>query len=304
MRRFHYMTMLLLLLSVNATAVPDPQYCINTNLDKQRWQQYITSQFTDTEADTTELVNRLYACLASPEPAIRDDIGYQGLSVLLRQATPSQPVVLALFERLSTDIAAHVNDPHSVFLPFAVLAYSEVIRTDRISPVLTTEQRQQAINIISTYLEKQTDYRGFSEQVGWRHGLAHAADVVLQLALNPALTHDQIQQSAAMLLQHISPLGAPALTDGEPYRMARAIAYLMLREEVSVTVWQEMLREYGKPSPRFASWGETYQSRAGLNYLHNKRAFFSSLTTLTVYQNDTRLDALAPEIAKVARSIR
>ncbi len=126
----------------------------------------------------------------------------------------------------------------------------------------------------------------------------------MQLALNPALTHDQIQQSATVLLEHISPPGAPALTDGEPYRMARAIAYLMLREEVNVTVWQEILRKYASPSPRFTNWDETYQRRAGLNYLHNKRAFFSSLTTLTVYQNDTRLDALAPEIAKMARSIR
>ncbi|WP_414830602.1 DUF2785 domain-containing protein [Alteromonas sp. H39] len=304
MRQFHFIALVFLLTSFSVSAVPDHKYCVSQDFDEQRWQQYISTAFAESEAETTELVNRLYACLASPDPTLRDDIGYQGFSVLLRQATPSQPILLALFERLSTDIATHVNDPHKVFLPFALLVYSEVIRTDRIFPVFTNAHRQQAIDTVSSYLDKQTDYRGFSEQVGWRHGLAHAADVILQLALNPALTHSQIKQSASVLLQHISPQNAPALTDGEPYRMARAIAYLMLREEVNVNDWKDIMREHGNSAPRYPNWTDTYQSRAGLNYLHNKRAFFTSLVTQTVYQNDTRLETLTPEIAKIARSIR
>lgn len=304
MRHHLYVTAILFAISFGAAAIPAPDYCISEGVNKNQWQQYIDSQFADVQTDKSELVNRLYACLASPDPTLRDDIGYRGLSVLLRQATPSQPVILALFERLSADITAHVNDPHKVFLPFAVLAYSEVVRADRISPVLTGAQRQQAIDTISVYLNKQTDYRGFSEQVGWRHGLAHAADVILQLALNPAMTRSQILEAADILLQHISPASAPALTDGEPYRLARAFAYLMLRDEVTSDEWKKMLTQYAQPTPRYTDWSATYQSQSGLNYLHNKRGFFESLTTLIVFQNNQNLETLAPEVAKLARAIR
>lgn len=304
MRSIFYTVALLSLVSFKAAAAPDQSYCINETFNKNQWKETIDAQFADVQTDKAELVNRLYTCLASPDPTIRDEIGYRGLSVLLRQATPSQPVLLALFERLSSDIAAHVNDPHGVFLPFAVLAYSEVIRTDRISPVLTNAQRQQAIDTISGYLEKQTDYRGFSDQIGWRHGLAHASDVILQLALNPALTRSQIIQAAHVVLQHISPVGAPAFTDGEGYRLARATAYLMLREEVQSGDWKTMLHDYAQASPRYADWASTYQTRQGLNYQHNKRSYYESLTSLTVFQNSPQLEPLAPEIAKLARSIR
>lgn len=36
------------------------------------------------------------------------------------------------------------------------------------------------------------DYRSFDERDGWRHAVAHAADLLMRLALNPALTGTQL----------------------------------------------------------------------------------------------------------------
>ena len=48
------------------------------------------------------------------------------------------------------------------------------------------------------YLATVRDYRGYDEQQGWRHGVVHAADMMMQLALNGALVkQDPAQLTAA-----------------------------------------------------------------------------------------------------------
>jgi len=42
------------------------------------------------------------------------------------------------------------------------------------------------LNAAANYLVALRDYRGFDDGVGWRHGVAHAADLLAQLALSPS----------------------------------------------------------------------------------------------------------------------
>jgi hypothetical protein len=49
------------------------------------------------------------------------------------------------------------------------------------------------------------DYRGFDTAEGWRHGVAHGADLALQLVLNPAVDKPQIERLLAAVGRQVAP---------------------------------------------------------------------------------------------------
>lgn len=49
------------------------------------------------------------------------------------------------------------------------------------------------------------DLRGFDAVQGWRHGVAHGADLLLQLALNPALRRVQAEALLAAIASQVLP---------------------------------------------------------------------------------------------------
>src|SRR4029079_4781720 len=79
------------------------------------------------------------------------------------------------------------DDAQGFRAPFAALVLSELARTDRIKPWLSADERKFLVQAATNFLVGVHDYRGFSDQDGWRHGVAHGSDFVLQLALNPEL---------------------------------------------------------------------------------------------------------------------
>ena len=139
--------------------------------------------FVTDDADTAAW--DLAACLASPDPDLRDGIGYEGLTALLRRGDVSDAVRLRLSARLGSQLSA--ADAAGVTAPFSALALSEVARTDRVDPFLTDAARADLVEAAAAYLESVSDYRGFDDSEGWRHGVAHGADLAMQLALNPAV---------------------------------------------------------------------------------------------------------------------
>lgn len=284
-------------------AVPDPGRCLGDDGNKAQWTARINNGFSALGEDETEIMARLQACLAVIDPAVRDGIGYTGIATWLRKNPPATPLLLSLYERLSSDIESLSNDEAGVYLPFAVLAYSEVIRADRITPFLSPQERGRSLNIIGRYLDNLHDYRSFNDVEGWRHGLAHAADVLLQLALNPALTDAQLKQTGNIILAHISPPDAPAFTAGEPARLARAMAYTVLRQEVAVSFWQSQI-ELALQKPGYADWADAYVNSTGLITLHNYRSFFDNLVSRLVYEENPRLQTLAPWLKVTTAPLR
>src|SRR5258705_220852 len=74
-----------------------------------------------------------------------------------------------------------------------------------------------------------TDRRGFDATQGWRHGVAHGADLLLQLGLNPALSAAQLDAIVQAIASQVAPAGEHFYVYGEPERLARPIAYIAKR---------------------------------------------------------------------------
>jgi hypothetical protein len=216
------------------------------------------------------LVLSLPDCLENPDPAVRDGYAYETLSGLLRGEAVGPDTLRPLKAELLSRLAQADEDAGGFRGPFAVLALAEVARTDRIAPWMDEAERSTLIAAAHSYLADLADYRGFSDTEGWRHGVAHTADLLMQLSLNPQLTKPQAEAVLAAIALKV---GTPdhAYIFGESERLAAPVMYLAQRELFTSeewTAWFAGLWPANDPLREVA-----YRSEAALARLHNLRAF-------------------------------
>lgn len=222
--------------------------------------------------DRDDLAPQLAACLAHPDPAIRDGLAYETLARWLRADALSPAARAGLRDQLLADLSADHPDPRGFREPFAALVLSEVARTDRVSPWMTPRERAAVVRAAAVYLSGVRDYRGFTDGEGWRHGVAHGADLAMQLLLNPTLDPLARQSLLAAVASQVSPPGAPPYVHGEPERLARPVLLAIQGGHVDADTWADYVGRIASPAP-IEDWGEAWRSEQGLARRHNLRAF-------------------------------
>ena len=187
---------------------------------------------------------------------------------MMRQKQMSKDGLVALRDELF--LLFDVDDEAGVAAPFAALVMSEVARTDRIEPWMTEAELSDFAIAASLYLETVSDYRGFDDVEGWRHGVAHGADWLLQLVLNDRLTeleHKAIMDAIGLQVQAS---GLHAYTEGEPDRLARPVLFFAQKGHWDEERWKIWLEAVAAPKP-MDSWNEAFKSESGLapvSYTH------------------------------------
>ncbi|MEL7449156.1 MAG: DUF2785 domain-containing protein [Pseudomonadota bacterium] len=263
--------------------------CQPLGLDKAALLTLKANSFALPEALRQDFALSLVPCLASTDPELRDGIGYEGFATLLRAKQLTRDTI----QQLRTELLASLKDDDDaagVHRPFAALVLSEVARADRVDPVFSDAERAELVDAGVAYMAAVTDYRGFDETDGWRHGVAHTADLFLQLALNPALTTAQAEQLAAAIMLKVAPPGDHFYVYGEYQRLARPLVYLALNHDPGEAFWAEVFGQLASPAP-FAAWGDAWRSQAGLARLHNTQAF---ATTVYTFAQSSGAPAAAP----------
>lgn len=219
------------------------------------------------DAQRNALALGLADCLGDPDPAVRDGIAFEALAHWMRARALSQETLAALNSNLQAQLTA--PDPRGFRRPFAALVLSEVARTDRVAPWLSGEQRAQLVGVSIAYLEGVRDYRGFSEGEGYRHGVAHAGDLMLQLVLNLNVDRAQLERIRTAIESQLAPTGHYYIA-GEPERLARPILYMAQRGVFSEAEWTAW---FGGLAGEEASWRDWHLSDAGLARRHNLTQF-------------------------------
>ncbi|MBV9889766.1 MAG: DUF2785 domain-containing protein [Rhizobacter sp.] len=137
---------------------------------------------------------------------------------------------MTLVARLAAD------DPGGFARPFAALTLAEVVRADRIAPFLRSDERAALVRAATAYLASVRDYRGFDERDGWRHGVAHGADLMLQLAVHPALDRGQLDALLAAIARQVLP-ARHFYIYGEGGRLMAPVFYIGRRDALSADEW-------------------------------------------------------------------
>lgn len=194
----------------------------------------------------------LLDCLASPDPELRDAIAFDAISRWARAKALApatlQAIRTTLLPRLRPDA-----DGAGFAQPFAALTLAEVARADRVQPFLSDAERGELVGAATTYLTTLTDYRGFDANEGWRHGVAHGADLLLQLSLNLALDRAQLDAILAAVASQVVPPTGHSYIYGEGERLMAPVFYIGRRGALTAEEWSRWFARLAARRPATAA---------------------------------------------------
>ncbi|MEP7102139.1 MAG: DUF2785 domain-containing protein [Burkholderiales bacterium] len=296
MNRFGWLAALLGA-AMNVGAACPPAGWDEAALDRLR-----AAKFALPEAPAREaLASALTDCLADPRPQLRDGIAFEALSTWMRaDALPA-----AQLDAMRRDLTARLtaDDPNGFARPFAALTLAEIARVDRLKPFLDPAARDELLRAAVAYERGVRDYRGFDAAQGWRHGVAHGADLLLQLALNPALDRPALDAIIAAAASQIAPPGEHFYIYGESERLARPIYYAARRGLHDTAFWSAWFATLASPAP-LASWDDAFKSQAGLARRHNTQAFVQVLYVMAREGGDAALQQrLLPGLVEALKTL-
>lgn len=235
-------------------------------------------------------------CLADPDPALRDDAAFEFLQFMLR----GQKLDIATMQTIRATLLARLRkeDKDGFGQPFAALTLAEIVRADRIAPFMSGAERADIVAAATAYLTSVRDYRGFDEKQGWRHGVAHGADLMLQLAVHPALVKADHE---AILAAVASQLTAPGKQGhfyryGEGERLMAPVFYLARRGEIDAATWEAWFGALTAPPPPF--------TQTSLALRHNLKSFLQPLYVSLAESGDAAQRArILPLVVKALRQL-
>jgi hypothetical protein len=246
----------------------------------------------DTRRDA--LARALAACLGDADPTLRDGIAFEAYAHWLRSRQLNNETMLWLAD----DLQARLTAPEGAGFerPFAALVLSEVARADRLEAFMTAARRTQLLDGSIAYFTSVRDYRGFDEREGWRHGVAHGADLMLQLGLNPAFGKLELTRIRDAIGTQLAPAGH-FYTYGESERMTRPLIFIAQREVFTAEEWQEWLVRVT------ATDADAYASQAGLSRRHNMMTFLGLLYMQADLSSNEADNALLPGATAALRAM-
>jgi hypothetical protein len=250
------------------------QACGPSGPDRAALEAYKAGGFAvEQRKERERLARALVDCLGDPDPAVRDGIAFEGLMTMLRAGALDAGAMKDLHARLNASLRA-APDAGGFRRPFTALALAEIARADRVTPFLAPKARAAFVADAAAYMIAIDDYRGFVDGEGWRHGAAHGADWLMQLALNPAVGRAELELIEAAIAAQAAP-GAHAYIHGESARLARPLLFAARREEFAGRDWNDYFRMLSDPAP-LGDWSAALASEPGLARLHNLKAFLAA----------------------------
>ncbi len=273
--------------------------CPPEGTDLKSLQLLKEQDFALAEDDTrNRLAMGLLACLGDRDPELRDGIAYEAITMWLR----SNQLDMMLVRRMREQLYAMLDeeDEEGFRRPFAALMLSEVARTDRIQPWMSPAERDAMVGRATRYLRSVRDYRGFDDADGWRHGVAHGADWLLQLTSNPALDRRQVQDILDAVAEQVVPEAPHAYVFGEPGRLVRPVVFAARGGLLSEADWQAW---FGALPDRLGDESLAYRDNGWLARRHDLLAFLTSMYLEADQSTDARVAALKPAVVTALRKI-
>ena len=284
---------LFILAAAPAMACPPPGY------DKPALQALKKNGFAVADpARRRELAQALVGCLGNPDPELRDGIAFEALSQWMRADAFEAAQVGALRDRLYGLLDGPEGEGYA--RPFAALVLSEVARTDRIKPWMSVAERAAMVDKAAAYVEGVRDYRGYDDVQGWRHGVAHGADWLMQLALNPALDRAQADRILAAVVAQAVPASGHAYVFGEPERLARPVLFVAQRGLHSDAEWAAW---FAALVPRIGDAKQAYRNVAWLARRHDLTGLLQNIYLQAGNSQDPKIRTLQPAVLAAIKAI-
>ena len=246
------------------------------------------------------LADGLLACLADPDPSLRDVLAFEPLQHWMRAGLVPPERLQRMRERLLGWLAPDPADTAGFRQPFAALALAEVARVDRRQPFLSPLQLDDLLMRGAAYLAGVRDYRGFDAREGWRHGVAHGADLLLQLSLNPRLDDAQRLRIVHAVWSQVEPAADHFYQYGEPERLMAPVFHVARRGAIDAAQWASWFKALAAP----LAASPAAPTDAALARRHNVGAFLQALYVSMQESGDAGLrERVLPGLSKALKML-
>jgi hypothetical protein len=220
-------------------------------MDRELWESIVASDAEVPPGHTAaELHPGLLDLLGSPDPFLRDEVGY---GVLARWVVHDQligpDVLCQCAERLLGDLRFGLDvgdtDEHAVLRrSFSALALAIIAYRDVAEQFLAPQKVNRLFEAGLTYLLDETDRRGWVPELGWVHATAHAADLLKFLVRNPVTGREDHRRVLAAL-QALLTRPNPVFVDDEEDRLVLVVVDVLGRETISDAELVEWIEGFG-----------------------------------------------------------
>jgi hypothetical protein len=182
--------------------------------------------------DLNQLIRQMVEHIGSTDPILRDKLIYSSFYYLTKDDYLNHQQMTYLIEtcldqnHLFFGIGLKIDD--SVFTrAFSSLVAALILDKDREERFLLEETALKAIESSIVYLQKEEDTRGYVEEKGWAHSIAHGADLLAEAVKHPlfnlALASECLNTIGGCILKDT------AYVDEEDERLIYAVIALLER---------------------------------------------------------------------------
>lgn len=199
--------------------------------------------------DTFDMVREMLNNIGSLDAQLRDELIYTtlshwipGHSLTTDELEQILPVVLdknhLLFKLGETNT-------DSVFTrSFSMLVIPLLFVRHRESPFLSKDQIHQIKEKVFYNVQEERDYRGYDEENGWAHAIAHAADALDDLAQCSELDKNDLLTILNLVYEKMT-ITDRIYSDGEDERMVKPIISVLNRKILSQTYVEQWIQSFG-----------------------------------------------------------
>ncbi|GCE26734.1 membrane protein [Dictyobacter alpinus] len=199
------------------------------------------------ETDAFAFAQALLPNFASADPELRDELSYtilaRGLIVTQKLTTEQLQSLLTITtdnEHLFYNIGERGTD--SVFMrSFSCLIIASILFNDALNPQFPASTIVNAKEKLMHYAQQEKDWRGYVDNKGWAHAMAHLADALDECAQHPHMS-TQDRQEILIATSKLATLPAP-LYHEEDIRLAKIPHHIILGHQVEdsfIEKWLEM----------------------------------------------------------------
>jgi hypothetical protein len=215
--------------------------------DKPFWRAIVTANYAPPAgADVPALALELARTAGETDPELRDELGFEICARWVRRpGILADEDVRALLHLHLSNLEKGLGESESdgVFLrSFSALHLAQIAARDLRKPFLSESERKQLVQASCRALREERDRRGWVEGKGWAHPIAHNADLLANLARNPALAADE---QRALLGALDAGLAGPNAC-GENERLAAVLQALVARGDFVQADFERWLAQASK----------------------------------------------------------
>jgi hypothetical protein len=251
------------------------------------------------------LTPELLELLGSTDAVLRDDVALSLLSLWIgREGTYTNEQLRAIGRQMAQNLKLGIGklDDDSVFLrSFSALVLGCVIDHDNAQLFLAPAEVQAYLEQALEYLAGERDLRGYVAEKGWAHSAAHTADLLADLARNPALNCHDLERMLHAIAEKVGAPAEHAYLYKEDERLAYTVLTALRRNIIGMSfleTWVDRLASNDAPP-----WHQAASTAAGASARHNSKVFLRSLYFQLAW--DENAPQLAQElIAKLQAALK